>query len=425
MSSSPEEGRDTVEFRFDGRLQTAAPGDTIAGALPAGGQAETSRSAKYRRPRGPYCLTGDCGTCLVRLDGRPNVRACTVEARAGASVERQNTLRPAALDPTALVDRIYARGLDHHKLVLRPRFANQIMQEVARRLAGFGELPAAEAPEAGCELVEVDVLIVGAGPAGRSAARTLHGAGVHALVVDRQDRRGLGCTPLWGEPTPLPEEVRTLAGVFGVYPEEAVWAASVDDLRAPRALVVRPRHVVLATGARDPQMELVNNDLPGVVAARGLLRTLARSGRRARELGPVVVVGKGPVAERAAEALEARRLAPADVRRIGGRGRVEHVVIEGGERIDARLVALAPTPAPASDLAAQAGAAVRWDGGGFAVVRDERGRARTSGPWTLWAAGDVAGWMGPARAAEDGHRVARSVLADLADDALVEEGKHT
>jgi sarcosine oxidase subunit alpha len=45
--------------------------DTGASALIAAGELMTSRSAKYRRPRGAYCLLGDCGTCWGRVDGQP------------------------------------------------------------------------------------------------------------------------------------------------------------------------------------------------------------------------------------------------------------------------------------------------------------------------------------------------------------------
>ena len=41
-----------------------------------------------------------------------------------------------------------------------------------------------------------------------------------------------------------------------------------------------------------------------------------------------------------------------------------------GGRIPCRLVALSPALAPASELAAQAGAALRWTGSGFAPVVD-------------------------------------------------------
>ena len=97
-------GGQAVHLRFDDALIEAREQDTLATALIAAGVLMTSRSPKYRRPRGPYCLTGDCGTCLVRVDGRPNVRACMTAVREGMRVSSQNSYKPRRLDPTAVVE---------------------------------------------------------------------------------------------------------------------------------------------------------------------------------------------------------------------------------------------------------------------------------------------------------------------------------
>jgi sarcosine oxidase subunit alpha len=80
-----------VHVHFDEQLISAQPRDSLATALIAAGVLMTSRSAKYRRPRGAYCLSGDCGTCLVRIDGRPNVRACMTPVHEGMRAHAQNT----------------------------------------------------------------------------------------------------------------------------------------------------------------------------------------------------------------------------------------------------------------------------------------------------------------------------------------------
>lgn len=377
-----------------GDALAAGQGDTVSLTLFDHGILETSRSVKYRRPRGPYCLGGDCGTCLVRIDGRPNQRACLTPVADGMVVQAQNLVVQVGPDPTRLVDKVMRGGMDHHHFMVRPRLVNQAMQAVARELTGLGTLPD-RVPEGESRHVQhaPDVLVVGAGKAGTAAVEVLARAGLRVLWADR--------APAGDTPPPVPRLDRT--GVFGAYPAEGLWAAMTDDGTGPPTLhTVRPRHVLLCVGARDPILPLPNNDLPGVVAARGLVRQLRRAA--AVPDVPVVVVGDGPFAARHAQALRARVVAPAQVQKLDGGRAVEEVVLSG-ERLEARLVALAPTPSPAHDLARQAGARLRFDGAGFATLRDERGHVTRHGETDVWAAGDVCGYMGDA-AADDGRRVA-------------------
>jgi sarcosine oxidase subunit alpha len=394
----------TMTIRWDRDRSIAAwPGDTVSTALFAAGVLATGTSLKFRRPRGPYCLGGDCGTCLVRIDGVPNLRACATAVRPGMHVEPQNRVVDVGPDPTRLVDTVFARGMDHHHLMVRPRLANLVMQEVARNLAGLGTLPDA-APDMPAECTEerVAVLVIGAGAAGRAAAAACRSAGVQVLVVDRRDAIALAADGVGSD-------VQASTAVFGAYAREGLWAAVAQRTGAAAALrVIEPRHVVIATGARDPMLLLRGNDLPGVVAARGLVAQLRRSGAAAA--ATVVVIGDGEPATSCARALAAERVAVDDVVEIVGGSHVEGVRLRD-RTIACGLVALAAPPAPAFELARQAGAELRWDGGGFAVVRDGTGRCAVAGksPWTLWACGDVCGYIGPAAAASDGSRIGRAI----------------
>ncbi len=382
---------------------TARQGDTVSLALLDAGVLETSRSAKYRRPRGAYCLRGDCGTCLVRIDGLPNRRACLTTIRKGLRVQPQNRL-VAGADPSAIIDTMMRGDMDHHHFMVKPRVVNQIMQGVARNLTGLGTLPdrLVDAP-AEHRTHEPDVLVVGAGPAGRAAHAVLVAAGRRVVWLDRRDRTGLAADA----GAPMPSSLLAHTGMFGVYPPERLWAAMTDEPGKPAVLhSIMPRHVIVATGSRDPTLVVPNNDRPGVVAARGLVEQLRRSGASLDV--PTVVIGDGAHADAMARALEVEAVATARVERIEGNP-VDGVRLTEGLR-ECRLVALAAPPAPAYELARQAGAAVQWDGAGFAVVRDPAGRCVQT-PWSVWAAGDVTGYVGPAAAADDGERVAQAVLA--------------
>ncbi len=430
-----------LQITWDGRPVAATVHDTISSALLAAGHLMTSRSPKYRRPRGAYCLLGDCGTCLVRVDGHPNIRACLTAVQPGMQVTRQNSHGP--IDPTAMIDHAFPGGVDHHHLMVRPRLVNAAMQTVARNLTGFGTLP--DHPLAGsatCETHSPEVLVIGAGPAGRTAAATLVAAGITVLLVDRRDHAAL----IAADPSPLPATTATLA-VFAAYPHEGLWAATTQlpASTAPTLHMIRPRHVILALGAHVPTIPIPGNDLPGVVSARGLGQLLARS-QRTLAAKDLVVVGDSHEAIDLAHTLAADLIATQDLVRIVGNQRVKAIETAKGRR-PCRLVALAPEVAPASSLAAQAGAALQWQGGGFVPVCAPDGRVRQRDvdhplagpvwsanppdaatlhakptPWGLWAAGELLG-VPRAQAAASGETVAQAIISTLAHERSHGDGR--
>ena len=76
-------------FSFDGAEIAAAPGQSIAAALIAAGHRSWRSTRVGGELRGAFCGIGVCFDCLVIVNGRPNQRACLVEARPGDRVERQ------------------------------------------------------------------------------------------------------------------------------------------------------------------------------------------------------------------------------------------------------------------------------------------------------------------------------------------------
>jgi len=76
-------------FVFDGKNVCGYEGDTIASALHAIGVKTLSHSIHLKRPRGFYCAIGNCASCNMIVDGKPNVRTCVTLLKEGMVVETQ------------------------------------------------------------------------------------------------------------------------------------------------------------------------------------------------------------------------------------------------------------------------------------------------------------------------------------------------
>ena len=96
-----------MSIEFEGRELRIEAGDTIASVLYRGGVRTFSRSFKYHRPRGLYCLSGDCPNCLVTVDGEVDVRACECRARDGQTVVRQNAWPSVDRDALNVFDKLH------------------------------------------------------------------------------------------------------------------------------------------------------------------------------------------------------------------------------------------------------------------------------------------------------------------------------
>lgn len=78
-----------VSFMFEGTKMQGFEGEPIAAALHANGVRLLRHSPSLGRARGFFCATGNCSSCLMVVDGRPNVRVCVEKLREGMTVERQ------------------------------------------------------------------------------------------------------------------------------------------------------------------------------------------------------------------------------------------------------------------------------------------------------------------------------------------------
>ncbi len=78
-----------ISFYYNGQKIEAYEGETIAAALHAAGIRTLKKSLHHNRPRGFFCAIGNCSSCLMVVDGEPNVKTCVTEVEEGMQVEEQ------------------------------------------------------------------------------------------------------------------------------------------------------------------------------------------------------------------------------------------------------------------------------------------------------------------------------------------------
>jgi sarcosine oxidase subunit alpha len=310
---SVERGR-KVQFYFGRRLITAYERETVAAALFAAGVRVFSRSFKYHRPRGLFCMAGYCSNCLMRVDGVPNERVCMRQVRQGMHVESQNAWPSLDFDVaavTGLLDFLVRPGFQYRRFI-KPRWAYDIWEKFLRRMAGIGTIADNKVPIPAKRVrVAPEVVVIGGGIAGLSAALHAAKAGSQVLLVEREDLlggRGLYDTtvvsaPEGGYQVPrcvytanLTKEVEGLpscqvlkgATAFAWYDDGYLAASRPGELWE-----VRPGRAIIATGSYDNPMVFENNDLPGIFLSGGLQRLMHRFFIRPGHLAVIATCNDG------------------------------------------------------------------------------------------------------------------------------------
>ncbi len=444
--SPVDDGGKTGSFLFEGRKVESTAADTVASALYRTGVRTFSRSFKYHRPRGLYCLTGDCPNCLMTVDGEPAVRTCCTPAAGVRKVSRGSGWPTAGVDAQAILwffRRFLPVGF-YYKTMIRPRWLWPLAEKVIRRIAGLGPV-ARNLPVVNRERLNhhPELLVVGGGVAGLAAACAAAERGESVVLAD-EGTIGEGIPPgptrsrvdalraqLLRHPAVTVLE-RALA--IGLYQGPLVPIASQDRLH-----LVHPARVVVATGAVERHAVFPGSDLPGVWLARGAARlagvprlspgkrlvvvattdeamdhfdTLRAQAARERDCKVVAVVAPRTLAARVpvgVEVLYDGTVVAALGRRFGsgggsgGGGRLRAVVVEtgGGRRTlscDALVLALGLEPRNGLLRQAHPGIAEPVQGAGEAVLpgctvaeAEASGIAAASPDSTIAVAGAFAG----------------------------------
>ncbi|WP_368670185.1 FAD-dependent oxidoreductase [Pseudomonas gingeri] len=187
---------------------------------------------------------------------------------------------------------------------------------------------------------DADVIVIGAGPAGMSAAVELASAGCAVIVLDMQPTPGgqifralesndhdrpatdtlldaLG--PTYSAGIDLLRRFRATPGI-DYRPLTTVWDLRSDGtvgwLKDDLAGYLRAPHVILANGAMERPVPFPGWTLPGVMTA-GAVQTLLKAGRL-QPVGRIVMVGTGPLIFLLADQLRRLGVKPALIGRTDG-----------------------------------------------------------------------------------------------------------
>ena len=259
-----------IEFSFNNQKIQAFEGETIAAALHAAGVRVLSESSRLHRPRGFFCAIGKCSSCLMQVEGVPNVKTCLVLVRNEMQVHSQA-----------------GWGEIQH---------NGTVTDFSRK-----PIPA----------LQTDVLVVGGGPAGLSAAIYAAKLGCRVMIFDENHRaggqlikqthmffgsrehyariRGVDISEkLLAQMQALQIDLHLNSSVIGYFHPHTL--AIIQDNQLKR---VEAKKIIIATGASENMLAFENNDLPGVYGA-GAVQTLMNvygilPGRR------VLMVGAGNI----------------------------------------------------------------------------------------------------------------------------------
>lgn len=246
----PVAERTDVRFYWNKTPMTAKQNEMISSALIANGVKVFGRHHRDGTAQGIFCANGQCSKCTVMANGIP-VKSCMTGVR----------------------ENMFVDSIDG--------------------LPALPELPGSPAL-ADVEEIATDVLVIGGGPAGTSAAIELGNRGVRTLIVDDKNELGgklvLQTHKFFGSVEDSHAGSRgnrigrILADAVGSNPNITVWLDStalfifkdrkVGILKNGAYKLVAPKVILNAAGAREKFLSFSGNSLVGIYGA-GAFQTLA------------------------------------------------------------------------------------------------------------------------------------------------------
>lgn len=307
--ATPASGK-PLNFTFDGKAMVGRKGDTLAAALLANGVSIVGRSFKLHRPRGVMGSGVEETNAFVQLESggfsEPNVRATLQPLYEGLSASSQNAWPSVQWDALGVLD-AFQRVLPasfYYKSMMWPNW--HFYERFVRPIAGLGKAP--EAPDAQSyqkRNLHCDVIVVGGGPTGLSAALAAGQSGLRVVLVDDKEEFGgslQGDTyTIEGAPSQawVCDAVEALSAlpnvrllprttVSGYYENNFLVAAErISNHLGPqgqqgklreRLWRIRAKRVILATGAIERPLVFPANDTPGIMLASAVRYYLNKFG---------------------------------------------------------------------------------------------------------------------------------------------------
>src|SRR6056297_2384740 len=301
----------TFKFQFNEQWMSGHAGDTLASALLANGQTLVGRSFKYHRPRGIFTAGSEEPNALVQLrkgaHQEPNTRATVVELFDRLYATSQNHRGSLEYDLLAVND-FFSPFLSagfYYKTFMWPKaFWEKLYEPIIRSAAGLGRLSMKPDPDQYDKgFLHCDLLVIGAGPAGISAALAAGRAGARVIIADEDflpgGRLNAETLEVDGKPGALwaaqamaelgaMDNVRILTRttIYGAY-DHGIYGALerctdhlADPGGKPRQILWRiySKRAVLAAGGTERPIAFGNNDRPGVMLAGAVRAYVNRFG---------------------------------------------------------------------------------------------------------------------------------------------------
>ena len=259
-----------IAFKFDGKELQGYEGMVISSALFLNKIKVFGHHVKDLSPQGIFCANGQCSQCNVVANGIP-VKACMTTLKEGM---------------------------------------------VIKSCDGLPELPTEDEPISvgDSDIKNVEVLVIGAGPAGLSAVKALGENNIDTLLVD--DKGTLGGKLVLQTHKFFGSQEDVYAGKRGIeiaqilgnsvkeLPSIEIWLNSVclavfsDGFIGvfkdnKEYILVKPKFLLIATGARESMLVFPGNTLPGVYGAGAFQTLVNRDLVKAAER--IFIVGGGNV----------------------------------------------------------------------------------------------------------------------------------